>query len=181
MSMTIAIGSGGSMSMTIAIGSGSSIVRIWLRAMNMVAVLGRVVSGAVQCIPGKACVVARSNACAGCSRGGELGVTGIVRLLVALPEWSPTSARRVVVRWRWSVALFSPMMPNKQDLQYGREGEEEAVDDGDGENRSVEFACAAKVGCVGHTLTATKSKAICAIARCARIGGPIAQGSTDDA
>jgi len=78
------------------------------------------------------------SACSTCS--GQLGITGVVDSLVALPEWTSAGTRGVVVAWTWSVTLLLLVVTDKEDLNNGGEEEQEAQNDRDGEDRGVETA-----------------------------------------
>jgi hypothetical protein len=69
------------------------------------------------------------------ARGCHLCISGVADSLVASPEWR---TRCVVVGWRWAVSLFLIMMSDEEDLENGRDDEEEDVDDCNGEDSCLE-------------------------------------------
>jgi len=110
----------------------------WLAVLSFVETAHTVAS----CGAGVASIMRRTygvmSACSTCS--GQLGVTGVIDSLVALPEWTSAGTRGVVVAWAWTVTLLFLVMADKEDLDDGGEEEEEAQDDRDGEDRSVKTA-----------------------------------------
>jgi len=78
-------------------------------------------------------VVAGSN---GASAGGcHLRISGVTDFLVASPEWC---TRCVVVGWRWAVSLLFLVMSDEEDLENGRDDEEEDIEDCNGEDSCLE-------------------------------------------
>ena len=122
-------------------------------------------------------VVAWSNRTSACGR--HLSIPGVVDLLVASPERFAASTRCVVVGWRRAVALLFLVVSDEDDLEGGRDEEEEGVDDRDGEDGCLELAGTAQVGCVCDTVIAAKAETICAVAWGVRVRWPATKDSVD--
>ena len=123
-------------------------------------------------VPG---VVAWANG----TSSGHLGISSVVDLLIALPEWSAAGTRSVIVGWRWAIALLFLVVADEEDLDNGRNDEEEDVDDGDGEDGCLESAGTTQVRCVGDVLASSESEPIRPVPWRLGVRGPASKNCVD--
>jgi len=88
----------------------------------------------------------------GCTSGCHLCISGVVLLLLLLPESALAGTRCVVVVWTWAICLLLAVMTDEEQFHQHCEEEEEDGDDRDGKDGCLESAGAVEVGGVAAIL-----------------------------